>query len=147
MGYLRLHGSSVSSHLLIEIVDLYQRHANNDVLAAHNRGVSARWQVCYDCRLACIRRRMPAVLNIHDLVAGDNPAADSSLPVIVIGNDSTAAVVQFQCGISQYVSDAEPSEFGANSPHDYPLGSGPAYNEPSDHHVVALKNTAATADI
>ena len=94
-----------------------------------------------------LRRSMPAVLNIHDLVLGDNPADDRSLPVIIIGNHSTSAVVQFQGRISQYVLNAVPSELRANGAHDHPLCSAPLDNEPSDHYVIARQNNAATADV
>src|SRR6266404_3835404 len=147
MRCLCLEGLAVSSHLLIQIVHFYQRNPDTDVLATHNRGVSARWQVCIDRRLAWLRRSMPAALNIHDLVLGDNSADYRSLPVIVRGNQSTAAVVQFQLRISQYVLNAVLSQLWTNGAHDYPLRSAPLDDEPSDHHVIAIQNNAATANV
>lgn len=59
---------------------------------------SARLQVCNDRRLAWLPRSMPAALNIHDLVLGDNPADDRSLPVIIRGNQSSAALCSSRIG-------------------------------------------------
>jgi hypothetical protein len=47
-----LHQRAVCGGLLIEIVHFHQRYADNDVLAAYDGGVSARWQLCNDGRLA-----------------------------------------------------------------------------------------------
>ena len=74
----------VSSHLLIQIVYFHQSNADNDVHATHNRGVVARREGCYDRRLACLGRGMAPVLNVLDLVLGDDATDDRSLPVIGI---------------------------------------------------------------
>ena len=50
---------------------------------------------------------MPAVLDRADLVASDNPADYRSLPVIIRGNQSSGAVVQFQCRISQCIGNTK----------------------------------------
>ena len=43
--------------------------------------------------------------NVANLVAGDNPADDRSLPVIIRGNQSPSAVMQLQCRISQCIGN------------------------------------------
>ena len=53
-----------------------------------------------------VSRSVPAVLDVANLVAGDNSADDRSLPVIVRGNQSPSAIVQFQCRIGQCIGNA-----------------------------------------
>ena len=63
----------------------------------------------------------PLALDIADLVAGDNPADDRMLPVIIRGNQSSRAVVQFQCRISQCIGNTILSELRANGAHNHSL--------------------------
>src|SRR6267143_252265 len=90
---------------------------------------------------------MAAVLNIADLIAGDNPADYRRLPVIIGSNQCSAPVVQFQCGIGQGVVDPKLSELRANRTNDHPLLSTPLYNKTTNHHMLACLNKAAGADV
>src|SRR5882762_9700987 len=90
---------------------------------------------------------MPTVLDLGDLIGGDNPADDRSLPVIIRGNQSPCTVVQLQCGISQYIGNAKWSELRTNATYDHRLWSGPLNNEPANHHVSARLNKAPSTDV
>ena len=48
---------------------------------------------------------MATVLNIDDLIAGDNPAEYRALPVIIGSNQCSGSVVKFQSRISQRIRD------------------------------------------
>src|SRR5438034_8716652 len=61
---------------LLQIVHFHQSNSGGAVHPAHDRGVVARWKVCYDRRLPGISGGQPAVNNFLDLVVGDNPADD-----------------------------------------------------------------------
>ena len=87
--------------MLVQIVYFYQSNAGHVVYAAHNRGVVARWQVCDDRRFPSVGRSVAAVYDVADLVSGDDPADYRGLPVIIRGNQSSCAIVQFQGGIGQ----------------------------------------------
>ena len=90
---------------------------------------------------------MAAVLNIADLIAGDNPAEYRRLPVIIGSNQCSAPVVQFQSGISQGIGDPKLSELRANRTNDHPLWSSPLDNKTTNHHMLARLNKAAGADV
>src|SRR5437867_11686728 len=91
----------IPNAILLQVVHLHKRNSGRAGYPAHDYGVVTRWQVCDDRRLARVSRSVAAVLNILDLALGDNPADDRSLPVIVRGNQSSIAVVQFLRRISQ----------------------------------------------
>ena len=92
---------------------------------------------------------MAAVLDVADLIAGDNPADYRSLPVIIRGNQSSCAVVQFQCRISQCIGNIiwRCTELRTNGTNNHPLWSGPLNNETANHHVVARLHKAASTDV
>ena len=75
-------------------------------------------------------RSVAAVLNITDLVAGDDPADDRSLPVIIRGNQSSRAVMQLQGRISQCIGNAILGKLRANGANNYPFGSVPCTMNP-----------------
>jgi hypothetical protein len=81
------------------------------------------------------------------LVAADDAADLRSLPVIVTGNQSPVAIVQFQCRISQCIGDPKLSELRANGTHNHRLWLGPFNNESANHYVVARLNKAASTDV
>src|SRR6266446_8092193 len=116
--------------MLIEIVDFHQSNSGGAVNTTYDRGVVTRWQIGYDRRLHRVPRSVTAVLNILDLVLGDNPADDRSLPVIIRGNQSSGAVVQFQCGISHWIRDAILTELRANGANNYPFGGRALHDKP-----------------
>src|SRR5437667_120088 len=107
--------------ILMQIVRFHQTNSGGAVYAVHNRGVVAGWQVCDDCGFSHIPRGVTSVLNILDLVLGDNPADDRSLPVIVGGNQSSTAIMQFQCRIGQWIWNAILTELRANSANNHSL--------------------------
>src|SRR6188768_148134 len=90
---------------------------------------------------------MPAVLNIADLIAGDNPAEYRRLPVIIGSNQCAAAVVQFQSRISQGIGDPKLSKLRTNGTNDHPLWSSALNNKTANHYVLARLNKTAGADV
>src|SRR6266496_5204554 len=91
--------------ILIQIVHFHESNASGVAYAAHNRGVVARCQVCDNRRLACLSRSVATVLNVADLISGDDPAEYRRLPVIIGSNQCSAPVVQFQSRITQRIGD------------------------------------------
>jgi hypothetical protein len=59
----------------------------------HDGGVVARLQISNNRRLAYGSRGVTTVLNIADLIAGDNPAEYRRLPVIIGSNQCSGVVV------------------------------------------------------
>src|SRR5947208_3084317 len=112
-----------------------------------DRSVVARWKVCDDCRFAWVTRCVAAVYDILDLVLGDNPADDRSLPIIVAANQRSSAVVQFQCGISHWIRNAILTELRANGANDHSLWLSALHDKPANHHVVAGLNKSARGDV
>src|SRR5437773_7023187 len=96
----------------MQIVHFHQSNSGGAVYTTHDRGVVARWQVRNDCRFARVSGSVAAVYDILNLVVSDNSADDCSLPVIIRGNQSSGAVVQFQRRISQGVRYAILTELG-----------------------------------
>ena len=92
--------------VLLQIVHFHQSNSSGVVYAAHNRGVVARWQIRDNRRFACRSRSVAAVLNVADLIAGDNPADYRRLPVIVRANQCSRRIVQFQCRIGQRIGES-----------------------------------------
>src|SRR5207253_8268021 len=86
---------------------------------------------------------MAAVLNIVDLVLGDDPADDGSLPVIIGANQSPIAIVQFQCRISQRIWNTILTELGANGADNHSLWSASLHDETANQHVVARLHKGA----
>src|SRR5882724_12499534 len=133
--------------LLIQIVYLNQSNSSGVVYTVDNRGVVARLQISNDRRLACRSRSAAAVLNIADLIAGDNPAEYCRLPVIIGSNQCSGPVVQFQSRISQYVGDPILRKLGANATNDHSLWPSTLDNKTTNHHMLARLNKAAGADV
>ena len=80
---------------------------------------------------------MTAIDDFLDLILCDNAADYRSLPIIVGGNQSAGAIVQFQCRISQYVGHPKWSELRANGANNYRLWFGPLNDKTANHHIVA----------
>ena len=68
-------------------------------------------------------------------------------PVIIRGNQSSRAIVQLQCRISQALGTPYLGELRANGANNYSLWFGPLNNESANHHIVARLNKGARADI
>ena len=81
------------------------------------------------------------------LIAGDNPADDRIMPVIIRGNQSSSAVMQLQCRISQCIGNTIVSKLWANGAHNHSLWFSPLNNEPANHHVVTRLHKAASTNI
>src|ERR1700747_2363511 len=56
----------------VEIVHFHESNSGGVVYAAHDGCVIARLQVCNNRRLACRSWSVATILNIGDLIAGDN---------------------------------------------------------------------------
>src|SRR5437660_49543 len=98
----------------MQIVHFHQSNSGGAVYTTHDRGVVACRKVCYDRRFSSVTRCVTAVLDFLRLVVGDDPADDGSLPVIIRGNQSASAIVQFQCWISQWIGNSVLTELRAN---------------------------------
>src|SRR5437899_1001707 len=121
----------------MQIVHFRQSNSGGAVYTTHDRGVVARWQVRNDRRFARVSGSVAAVHDILNLVVSDNSADDCSLPVIIRGNQSSGAVVQFQRWISQGIRYAILTELRTDGAYDHALCFGALDNEPPNHHVVA----------
>ena len=130
-----------------KIVDFDESDSSGVVFTAYNCGVISRWQRCNDGRLARLTRSQSAVLDSAYLVAADDAADLRSLPVIVTGNQSPVAIVQFQCRISQCIGDPKLSELRTNGTHNHRLWLSPYNNESANHHAVARLNKTAGTDV
>ena len=69
------------------------------------------------------------------------------LPVIIRGNQSPSAVMQFQRRIGQWIGNTVLSELRTNRTHNDSLWRVPFNNESANHHVVARLHKAARADV
>src|SRR5436305_1044131 len=109
--------------LLMQIVYFYQSNSGHVVYTTHDRGVVTRRQVYNDGRIARVSWSIAAVYDLLDLVVGDNPADDRSPPVIIRGNQSSCAIVDLQCWISQRIGNViwRRTELRANGAYNYPL--------------------------
>src|SRR5436190_4452465 len=131
----------------MQIVHFHQSNSGGVTYAAHDRGVVACWQVCYDRRFSCVTRGVAAGLDFLNLVVCDNPADDGSLPVIIRGKQSASAIMQFQGWISHWIGNSILTELRANGAYDHSLCSRTLYDESSDHHIIAGLDKTARADI
>ena len=64
---------------------------------------------------------MAAGLNLAKLITSDNPTDDRRHPIIIGCNQSSRAVVQLQCRISQCIGNAMLRELWAYGTNNYPL--------------------------
>src|SRR4029079_3663195 len=94
-----------------------------------------------------VSRSMAAVPDIASLIAGDNPTDYRLLPVIIRGNQSSAAIVQLQGGITQCIGNAILSELRAYGANNHPLWFGALDNKAANHYVVARLHKAASANV
>ena len=82
----------------VQVVHFHERNSSGVIYPTHDGGVVTRWKVCDDRRFVRIRWSVAAVLNVADLVLSDDAADDRGLPIIVAGDQSAAAIVQFLVG-------------------------------------------------
>src|SRR5882724_8432964 len=95
-----------SEFAIMQVVHFHEPNSSGAVYPTHDGGVVTGREVCDDRRFARVRRGVAAVLNVLDLVLVDDSANDRMLPVVVRGNQSPGAIVQFQCWISQGIRNA-----------------------------------------
>src|SRR5262249_58787955 len=100
-----------------------------------------------DRRFPGVHRSPTAIHYILDLVVGDNPADYRCLPVVIGSNQISVAVVQFQCGILQWIGHANLTELRANGAYDHSFCSRTLDNEATNHHVVADLHKSASTDV
>src|SRR5436305_1965323 len=131
----------------MQIVHFHQSNHCRVIYTVDDRSVVAHWKVCDDCRFAWVTRCVAAVYDILDLVLGDNPADDRSLPVIIRGNQRSGAIVQFQCGISHWIWNAILTELRANGANNYSFRGRALHDKPDNHHISAGLNKGATGDV
>src|SRR5881394_3977953 len=131
----------------MQIVHFHESNSGSVAYPAHNRGVITGWQVSNHRRFARVARSVAAVLNILDLILGDDPADDGRLPVIIGGNQSSIAIVQFQYRIGQWIGNAILTELRPNGSNNHTLWCCPLNNESANHHVVSCLHKAASADV
>jgi hypothetical protein len=81
------------SRYLIQVVYFNQSSSSGVAYTAQDRCVIARLQISDNRRLACRSRSVAAVLNIADLIAGDNAAEYGGLPVIIDSDQCSGPVV------------------------------------------------------
>src|SRR5437667_12064549 len=92
---------------LMQIVYFPKGNSVVAVYTAHDGGVVTRGQVPNYRRFPRIPRSPTAIDDILHLILSDNPADDRSLPVIIRSNQISGAIVQFQCGILQWIGHAK----------------------------------------
>src|SRR4029450_7499860 len=102
-----------------EIVHFHQSNSHGAIYTAHDRGVVACRKVCDNRRFPSVTRCVTAVLDFLHLIVGDDPADDGSLPVIISSNQSAGAIMQFQCGILQWIGNPKLTELRANGAYDH----------------------------
>src|SRR5438067_1384555 len=117
----------------MQIVHFHQSNPGCAVYTAHDRGVVACRQVCYNRRFSSVTRCVTAVLNFLHLIVCDDPADDSSLPVIVSANQSSSAIVQFQCWILQWIGNAKLTELRANGADNHSFWGRALHDESTNH--------------
>src|SRR6266480_697923 len=131
----------------MQVVPFHEPNSSGAVYPTHDGGVVTRWEVCDDRRFARVPRVVAAVLNVLDLVLGDDAANDRMLPVVVRANQSPGAIVQFQCRISQGIRNAILAELRADGTYDHVLWLSPLYDEPANHPVVAGLNKTTSTNV
>src|SRR5258708_2536065 len=99
--------------MLMQIVHFHESNSSGAVYPTHDRRVVARRKLCDNRRFPSVTRCVTAVLDFLHLRVGDDPADDGTLPVIIRGNQSSSAIVQFQCWILQWIGNSVLTELGA----------------------------------
>src|SRR5947207_936201 len=102
----RRRGERIQQASRSQIVHFHQSNSGCVAYTAHDSRVVACWQVCDNRRFPSVTRCVTAVLNFLHLVVGDDSADDGSLPVIIRGNQSASAIVQFQGWILHWIGNA-----------------------------------------
>src|SRR6266496_1306901 len=133
----------------MQIVNFHESNSNSIVYAAYDRGVIACWQICNDRRLPWVTRCVATVLDFLHLVMGDNPADYRSLPVIIAADQSAAAIVQFQCRISQRTGNFiwRRTKLRTNGANNHPFGGRTLHDKTTNHHVVSRLNRDASGNV
>src|SRR5438477_4305367 len=101
----RLLAAQITKLLPVQVVYFHESNASGVVHTRYNGGVVARLQLRNYRRLRWVSWSMPAGLNSGDLAGCDNATDYRMLPIIVRGNQSSCAIVQFQGGIRQCIGN------------------------------------------
>src|SRR5262245_13947516 len=128
----------------MQVVHFHEGNSGGVVYPAHDSGVVTGWKIGDDRRFGRVRRSVAAVLNILDLVPGDDAANDRMLPVVVRGKQSIA-LMQFQCRIGEKIRNPMLAKLRTNGTYDHVLWLSPLYDEAANHHlIVSLNKTTST---
>src|SRR5262245_15275430 len=130
----------------MQFVHFHEGNSGSVVYPAHDSGVVTRWKIGDDRRFARVRRSVAAVLNILDLVPGDDAADDRMLPVVVRGKQSIA-LMQFQCRIGEKIRNPMLAKLRTNGTYDHVLWLSPLYDEAANHHLIASLNKTTSTNI
>src|SRR5262249_39625806 len=95
----RFSGIALLRTPLVQIVHFDQSNSGGVAYTAYDGGIVARWQICNNRRLACCSRSVTTVLDIANLITGDNSAEYRCLPVVIRSNQCSGSVVKFQSRI------------------------------------------------
>src|SRR3954471_20441128 len=90
---------------------------------------------------------MAGVQNLLDLAAGNDPPDDCMLPIIVRGNQSSCAIMQFERGILQRIGNPILTQLRSDRPYDDSFQSAASHDETTNHHVVAGLDKAASTEV
>jgi hypothetical protein len=90
---------------------------------------------------------MAAVLNVANLMLGDNSADYRGLPVIIGSNKCSVPLCSSNIGLANGIGDPILRELRANGTNDHPLWSLSLNNKTANHHVLTGLNKAAGADV
>src|SRR5258705_11214 len=131
----------------MQVVHFHERNSGGVVYSTHDGGVVTRREVCDDRRFARVRRSVAAVLNVLDLVLGNDAVDYRMLPVVIRGNQSPGTIMQFQCRIGHCIWNSVLIELRTDRTHNHTLWLSPLYNESANHHVIARLHKGASAEI
>src|SRR5947208_1359971 len=129
------------------MLHFYEANSGAGIESTHHGGLVTRRQDPNDGRFPLSPRGQAGIHDILHLVLSDNPADDRRLPVIIRSNQISGAIVQFQCGILQWIGNAELTELRANGAYDHSLCSRALDNETTNHHVVPGLHRSASTDV
>ena len=131
--------------LLIQIVDFNQSNSRGVVYTGHNRGVVARLQISNNRRLASRSRSVAAVLNVADLIAGDNPADIVVCQSSLVAINAPVALCSSNLGLAN--ASGIPCFVSSGPMARMMTRLASLNNKTTDHHMLAGLNKAAGADV
>src|SRR6478672_8579465 len=124
----------------MQVVHFHECNSSGAVYPTHDGGVVSRWKARDDRRFPRVPWGVAAVLNVLDLGLGGDAADYRMLPIVIRGNQSPGAIVQFQRQIRHEIRAAMLAELRANGTYAHVLGLIPLEDDPANHHVIAGLN-------